>query len=141
MRLLCIGSLVLCAVSVCRAQDRVSFPWWNSPVTQDIGLSSDQNQKIRGIVHSYRDRLLDARNNVLKARGDLEDILNGATVQPNDAKPAIDRLTAANAESNRVLLEMSVQLRSVLTLDQWQQLVRRWDEMKKKRPSDTQTRP
>ncbi|HEX4170726.1 MAG TPA: periplasmic heavy metal sensor [Bryobacteraceae bacterium] len=141
MKLPYIGCLLLCVASVCRAQERVNFPWWNSPVTQEIGLSGDQSQKIRQIVHSYRNRLLDARNDVLKARGDLEDILNGPTLQPSDAKPAIDRLTAANAASNRVLLEMSVQLRSVLTLDQWRQLVRRWDDVKKKRPSDTQVPP
>jgi hypothetical protein len=34
-----------------------------------------------------------------------------------------------------------MQLRSVLTLDQWRQLVRRWDEVQRKRPRDTQVPP
>ena len=32
-------------------------------------------------------------------------------------------------------------VRSVLSLDQWRQLVRRWDEVQRKKPSDTQVPP
>ncbi len=140
-KLLSLCGVALAAAGLLLAQDHANFPWWNSPVTQEIGLSNEQSQKIHDIVHSYRNRLLDARNNVLKARGDLEDVLNSPQVDPNQAKPIIDRVASAQAASNRVLLEMSVQLRAVLTLDQWRQLVRRWDEMKKRRPNDTQTPP
>ena len=72
--------LLLAAAGMLRAQNRANFPWWNSPVTSDIGLTPDQNQKIRETVRSYRNRLLDSRNNVQKAEGDLEDIMNGPEV-------------------------------------------------------------
>lgn len=134
--LLCFG---LAASAI--AQNRASFPWWNSPVKNDLGLTSEQNQKIRQIVRSYRDRLLDARNNALKAEQDLEDMLNDQDVNTEAAKPVIERLATARANANRVFLEMSVQLRGVLTFDQWRQLVHRWDEVQKKRPSDTQAPP
>jgi Heavy-metal resistance len=123
------------------AQNRANFPWWNSPVVGDLGLSATQSQKIRQIVRSYRDRLLDARNTVNKAEGALEDLMNEPEVQPEVAKPVIERVSVARANSTRVLLEMSVQLRSVLTLDQWRQLVRRWDEVRRKKPTDTQVPP
>ena len=133
--------LLLIAAGILSAQNRANFPWWNSPVARDIGLTPDQNQKIRETVRSYRNRLLDSRNNVLKAEGDLEDIMNGPEVDPNQAKSVIDRLASARAASTRVFLEMSVQLRSILTLDQWRQLVRRWDEVQRKKPNDTQVPP
>ncbi len=133
--------LLLIAAGILNAQNRANFPWWNSPIARDIGLTPDQNHRIRETVRSYRNRLLDARNNVLKAEGDLEDIMNSPEVDPNQAKAVIDRLASARAASSRVFLEMSVQLRSVLTLDQWRQLVRRWDEMQRKKPSDTQVPP
>ena len=139
-KLLCI-LLLLTAAGMLSAQNRANFPWWNSPVTSDIGLTPDQNQKIRETVRSYRNRLLDSRNNVQKAEGDLEDIMNGPEVDPNQAKAVVDRLASARAASTRVFLEMSVQLRSILTLDQWRQLVRRWDEVQRKKPSDTQVPP
>ncbi len=133
--------LVVGAATVLPAQNRANFPWWNSPVVRDIGLSPDQNHRIRETVRSYRNRLLDARNNVLKAEGDLEDVMNSPEVDPNAAKPVIERLASARAASSRVFLEMSVRLRSVLTLDQWRQLVRRWDEVQRRKPSDTQVPP
>ncbi len=133
--------LLLSVPAVVSAQNRANFPWWNSPVKRQIGLSADQSQRINQIVHSYRDRLLDARNNALKAQGDLEEILNSAEINPSQAKTVIDRVASARAASSRVFLEMSIKLRSVLTLDQWRQLVLRWDEMQRKKPNDTQSEP
>jgi Spy/CpxP family protein refolding chaperone len=141
MKIFACTLLVLTAASFASGQNRANFPWWNSPVVRDIGLTPNQNQRIRQIVRSYRSRLLDARNNVLKAEGDLEDIMNGSEVDTTGAKSVIDRVASARANSSRVFLEMSVQLRSVLTLDQWRQLVRRWDEMQRRKPTDTQVPP
>lgn len=133
--------VMIMAAALASAQNRANFPWWNSPVVANLGLSAEQTQKIRQIVRSYRARLLDARNNVQKAEGDLEDLLNDPEISPQAAQPVIERLAQARANSSRVFLEMSVQLRSVLTLDQWRQLVRRWDEVQRKKPSDTQVPP
>ena len=135
--------LLLCGLSqVAFGQNRANFPWWNSPVVRDIGLTPDQSKKIHEIVRTYRNRLLDARNNVQKAEGDLEDILNDdAEVNAGSAKAVIERVALARATSTRVFLEMSVQLRSVLTIDQWRQLVKRWDEMQRRKPTDTQVPP
>jgi Spy/CpxP family protein refolding chaperone len=133
--------IVLLAPSLISGQNRSDFPWWNSPLRQDLGLTPAQEEQIRHIVHSYRDRLLDARNNVAKAQGDLEDLLNDQDVSLEQAKPVIERLANARANSTRVFLEMSVQLRHVLTFDQWRALVRRWDEQRKRKPSDIQTPP
>jgi hypothetical protein len=122
------------------AQIRANLPWWNSPVVNDLGLSQEQSQRIREIVRSYRSRLLDARNNANKAEQDLEDLFNDADVRLKNAEPVVERLATARAESTRVFLEMSSQIRGVLTLDQWRNLVRRSPEMQKRR-LDTQVQP
>ena len=140
-RAICVFVLATLAAVPGLAQNRANFPWWNSPVVGDLGLNAAQSQKIRQVVRSYRDRLLDARNAVQKAEGALEDLMNEPEVDPEAAKPVIERVSAARANSSRVLLEMSVQLRSVLTLDQWRQLVRRWDEVQRKKATDTQVPP
>jgi Spy/CpxP family protein refolding chaperone len=135
--------LLLGAVLPSGAQTgRVGFAWWNSPIRADLNLSHAQDEKIRKIVRSYRNRLLDARNNVQKANGDLEDLLNDETLDAAAAKPIIDRVASARANAARVSLELSIELRSVLTLDQWRTLVRKYAEMQKgKNPSDTQVTP
>lgn len=124
-----------------QAQNRANFPWWNSPVVQDLHLTEAQSQKIHQIVRSYRNRLFDARNASQKAQADLEDLLNDQSITLEQARPVIDRVASARENATRVFLEMSVQLRGVLTMDQWRILVRRWDEVQRKRPSDTQVPP
>jgi hypothetical protein len=124
---------LLVFIAAAKAQNRAEFPWWNSPVVADIGLSADQTTHIRQIVRSYRNRLLDARNNVQKAEGDLEDVMNDEHVTLDTTKPVIEKLAAARAASTRVVLEMDIELRSVLTFDQWRLLVRRWDEVRDKK--------
>jgi len=123
------------------AQNRANFPWWNSPVASDIGLSANQVTRIRQIVRSYRDRLFDARNNVQKAEAALDDIMNDGEMNAEAAKPVIERVASARANSSRVFLEMSTHIREVLTLEQWKQLVQRWDEVKGKKLSDNLITP
>jgi hypothetical protein len=137
----CVTLYLLLACCPISAQNRANFPWWNSPVVTDLGLSQAQSQKIRQIVRSYRPKLLDARNNVQKAEGDLEDLLNDPDSAPGGDEAIIKRLSDARAVSARVFLEMSVQLRRVLRVDQWRQLVKRWDEVQRKRPAETQVPP
>ena len=140
---LSIGAVLFAAIlpTAGQGQNRANFPWWNSPVVSDLGLNAEQSQKIRQIVRTYRSRLLDARNATQKAEGDLDDLLNDSDVSPEKAKPLVDRLSNARAAATHVFMEMSVQLRSVLTLDQWRILVRRWDEVQRRRNNDTQAPP
>lgn len=135
-------ALVILALAPMAAQNTTNLPWWTSPVVNDIGLSPDQTQHIRRIVRSYRDRLFDARNNANKAEADLQDILNDPNVNLTQAKPAIDRLAQARADTTRLFTSMSVEIRSVLTQEQWRKLVQRWAEVQKtKRNRDTEVAP
>jgi Spy/CpxP family protein refolding chaperone len=131
------------AIAVCALpQNSANMPWWTSDIVHDLGLTPAQTQKIHQIVRAHRDRLFDARNNVQKAEADLEDLLNDPQVTPAAAKPVIDRLAQARAESTRVFTEMSVELRSVLTIDQWRELRKRWGDVQRtKKGRDTQLPP
>jgi Spy/CpxP family protein refolding chaperone len=115
------------------AAQNPNFAWWNSEVRRDLHLSQDQERQIREIVSSYRGRLIDARASVQKAEGELQDILNGDHIDLKQAQPTIDKLAKARAEATRVFTEMSLQLRTVLTLDQWHELVERWGALKRGR--------
>lgn len=131
--------LLICLLSVsifASAQNRANFPWWNSPVAKEVGLSPAQTQRIRQIVHSYRDRLFDVRNEVQKSEAALDELMNEGDMNAEAAKPVINRVAQARANSSRVFLEMSTHIREVLTYDQWRQLVERWDEVKGKRVAD-----
>lgn len=133
-RKLCVLFLCIAGVVCAQAQDQPGTkPWWNSPLAKQLNLTPQQQQRIHSIIRSYRDRLFDARNEARKAEADLGDLLNAPSINPAQAQRVIDRLADARANSTRVFTEMSVQLRSVLTLDQWQQLVRRWPRLEQHR--------
>jgi phage terminase Nu1 subunit (DNA packaging protein) len=124
------------------AQKTANLPWWTSPVVTDLGLSQEQTHHIRLIVRSYRNRLFDARNSASKAEAELQDILNEPTVNLANARPVIDRLANARAETTRLFTSMSVELRGVLTQAQWRELIKRWSEVQRsKRSSDTEVAP
>lgn len=137
-----IYAVVLCAFAAAFGwgQNRANFPWWNSPITREI-ISPEQAQRIHQIVRAHRDRLFDARNTQQKAEAELEDLLNDPEISPDATRAVIERIALARANTSRVFLEMSAQVRSVLTLDQWRALTRRWEEMQRKKPTDTQVPP
>jgi phage terminase Nu1 subunit (DNA packaging protein) len=138
----CILLVSLAAALPLAAQNTTNLPWWTSPIVSDLGLSQEQTQKIRQIVRSYRNRLFDARNNASKAEADLQDLLNDPAVTLAAAKPDIERLAQSRAETTRVFTQMSVEVRSVLTLNQWRQVVKRWSEVQRtKRNRDTEVAP
>lgn len=141
IRRLCIPVLCVAAAALSYAQNAADMPWWTSDVVHDLGLTTAQTQKIHQIVRSYRDRLFDARNNVQKAEAALEDLMNDPDVNPAAAKPVIERLAEARANSTRVFTAMSVQLRSVLTIDQWRELRKRWTEVQRTKKGDVQLPP
>jgi Spy/CpxP family protein refolding chaperone len=123
------------------AAQNPNFAWWNSQVRRDLHLSQDQERQIREIVSSYRARLIDARAAVQKAEGNLQDILNSDHVDVKQSQPTIDKLANARAEATRVFTEMSLNLRTVLTLDQWHELVERWGALKRGRRPGAANRP
>ncbi len=136
-----LGVCLLFCSMLASAQNRAQFPWWNSPVAKEVGLSPAQTQRIRQIVHSYRDKLFDVRNEVQKAEAALDELMNENDMNAEMAKPIINRVAQARANAGRVFLEMSTRIREVLTYDQWRQLVERWDEVKGKRVPDGMITP
>ena len=116
---------------------RVYFPWWESRIARDIHLSEDQREKVREIQRKYRDRMIDLRAAVEKAEARLRDLYEMETIDPEEAQRVIDELVKNRSEMTRALAEMSLELRQVITLEQWRELqekVRRIRERRWNRP-------
>jgi Spy/CpxP family protein refolding chaperone len=117
--------LCMAALPVLAQGPGAMFQWWNSPIATDLNLTADQRQQIQSTLREYRDRVIDLRATVNKAEGELEDIFNQDQVDQRRAGEAIDRLANARAEMIRVLSQMSLRLRGVLTPEQWRELQKR----------------
>jgi hypothetical protein len=94
-------------------------------VISGLNLSDAQQKQIRTTVQEYRNRLVDLRATVEKADGDLNDVFNDTTIDQRKANDAINRLANARGELTKVLSQMTLKLRTVLTNEQWQELQRR----------------
>jgi len=101
------------------------YPWWDSPVSREIGLSEDQRARIEQVVREYRSKLIDLRAAVEKAEADLGDALNEEKFDLKRASEAADRVVKSRSELTAAFSQMSVRLRGILTVQQWRDLQRR----------------
>jgi len=104
------------------------FPWWDSPMVNGLDLTESQRTQIRSVIQEYRGRMMEARDAVQKAEGDLDQVFNDDTVDQRRGLEAIDHLTKARADMTKSVSEMSLRMRAVLTSQQWQDLQRRQRE-------------
>src|SRR5689334_3106759 len=77
------------------------FPWWDSPIVKGLDLTDAQRTEIRSVIGEYRGRMLEVRNAVRKAEGDLDAVFNEDTVDQRRGAEAIDRLTKARSDMTK----------------------------------------
>ncbi len=122
-------TLLLCVLPAAAQNPRGLFNWWDSPIARDLNLTESQRDQIRNTVRDYRGKLIDLRAAVEKAEMEVEDAFNTETLDQQRATAAIDRLANARGDMIRVFSQMSLQMRTVLTQDQWRELQRRRPRM------------
>ena len=132
MRVCILG--ILACLPLAAQMPRGAMNWWETPLTRNLNLNSDQQNTIRETVREYRSRLIDLRAATDKAEIAVEDAFNEEVVDQKKASEAIERLANARAELIRTVSQMSLKMRTVLTADQWRRLQeRRRTEMEQRR--------
>ena len=101
------------------------FPWWDRPIAKGLNLTDMQRNQIGTITGQYRKSTMDARAAVDKAEADLDAVFNEENVDPRKGADAVDRLAKARGDMTKVVSEMTLKMRMVLTPQQWQELQRR----------------
>ena len=107
------------------AQSPGMTAWWDRPVARDLGLSAEQNRKIRETVRESRPRLIQLRGAVQESEAALRAEMHEEKVDSAKAEAAIDRVVAARGELMKAVSRMSLKLRLILTAEQWQELEKR----------------
>jgi Spy/CpxP family protein refolding chaperone len=115
------------------AQPRAYFPWWEGRLSDEVNLSQEQRAKIRDVQREYRDEMIDQRADLEKAEARFADLLASEDISDAEAEAAVAELVAARGAVTRSLTEMSIELRRVLTTEQWRELQsRRGDWMERR---------
>ena len=100
--------------------------WWeNKLAVNSLNLSEAQTKQLNSIQASYVSRLTDLRAAVNKADNNLEDVFKQTPSEELKAEAAIDQYANARDNLTRALSKLSLQMRNVLTADQWQELLNR----------------
>jgi len=98
------------------------FPWWESPVSTRLNLNQDQRDSIRDVLQAYRDQMIDQRARVEKAEAAFTDAFAEEEVDEAAAREAMEELIEARGALTRSMATMSLELRQILTTEQWRRL-------------------
>jgi Spy/CpxP family protein refolding chaperone len=123
--LACVLVLPMVALAQAKGRGPEMTRWWDRPVVRDLGLSDEQDKRVRAIVRDSRDRLIQLRGAVDSAEAALSDEMRKDKVDVQKAEAAIERVIAARSELMRAITQMSLKLRLILTPAQWHELEKR----------------
>lgn len=100
------------------------YDWWNRQVTRNsLDLSEAQTKQLNSIQQAYVSTLMELNSAVTKAESNLNEVYNQEKIDELKAGVAVDQYVNARDNLTRVLSQLSLKAREVLTVEQWQQLV------------------
>ncbi|HUK24483.1 MAG TPA: periplasmic heavy metal sensor [Terriglobales bacterium] len=97
--------------------------WWkNSEITKKLQLSGAQITKLNQIFYDHRLKLIDYRASMEKEDLHLQNLLDQDQPDENQVSTQVDQVLAARGKLEREFTMMNLDLRRVLSVEQWRQL-------------------
>ncbi|SRR6266702_4089344 len=96
--------------------------WNDSEIATKIKLTDDQKQKLESTFTSYRLKLIDQRAAVEREEVKLEPLVQSDKLDEGAITKQIDALISARGQLERTTAMMGVDIRKVLSPEQWKQL-------------------
>ena len=97
--------------------------WWENPRLVDhIDLSNEQQGQIRGIVYAHARRMIDLKADVDKAGLDLANTVDQQEFDPAPVRAAFAVFQTARHKLENERFEMLLEVRQVLTYEQWRKI-------------------
>ncbi len=129
-----VWALLLTFSALAAAQlPRGFFPWWDQPIAKDLNLTDTQSRDIKIAIREYRTKLIEERAALEKAEVELQYLFNDDVVDAKKANQAIEDLANARLHLTRTFSQLFLQVRLVLTPQQWQELQKRHTEQLEQR--------
>jgi Spy/CpxP family protein refolding chaperone len=97
--------------------------WWKNPeVATRIGLSADQQKRIDDLFLQSRIQLIHKHASLQEEQLLLEPLLNASPFDQTKALAQIDKIADTRADLEKANAKMLLNIRGVLTADQWTKL-------------------
>lgn len=91
-------------------------------IAEEIGATPEQRKKIEDAFYAAHQERIDLKAKKAKSGLELKRLLHAATLDEKAVGKATDALVSAESELRRNQIELMVQLRKVLTAEQWAEL-------------------
>lgn len=115
--------------------------WWKRPaVVEGLKLSPEQQQRLEEVFTKNRRAFVDLKADVERRTIDLEDLLSSKDVEPKRVAAASDALEQARGRLGKARTMMVVEMRGILTAEQWTQVVDRRDQWRAERENEARKR-
>ena len=97
--------------------------WWLQPAIKDkLQLTLDQIEKINKIWIEHRKRIIDTRGEIEKTYLDLENLMDQAAVDKQEAYQLAERLGQLHAQQAEQRIKMTIDIRQELSVEQFDKL-------------------
>jgi Spy/CpxP family protein refolding chaperone len=97
--------------------------WWkNSELAQKLQLTDQQKQQLDKVFYDHRMKLIDFQADLEKQDLKLQTLLDEDTPNESQVSTQVDQELAAKSKLEREFTMMNLDLRKVLTVDQWRKL-------------------
>jgi Spy/CpxP family protein refolding chaperone len=99
-------------------------PWWtNASVVRRLGLTADQRRKVEAIFEQHRQTLAQSKADLEKEEASLAAMLDAEPLDSQKLSAEIDKIIKARGEMERTTSNMTLEMRQVLTREQWADLL------------------
>jgi periplasmic protein CpxP/Spy len=119
-----VGILLTASVAVAQIlPGGLGSHWWRSPqMVEKLGLTPEQQKKMDDAFLLSRLKLIDLTASLDKEEAILEPLVSAERPDAEKIRAQIDRIAQARAELEKANSNMLLELRLLLTPDQWKRL-------------------
>lgn len=111
--------------------------WWKRPAVVDaLKLSVEQQERLDEVFLKNRRAFVDLKADVDRRTIDLEDLLSARDVDPKKVGAASEALEQARGRLGKARTMMVVEMRGILTEEQWKKIADRRDQWRLEREKE-----
>lgn len=114
---------------------RIPMAWWkDSHLSQQLNLTDTQKAKLEQTFTEHKIQLIDLRATLEKEETRLQPLIESDRLDESQVSAQLDKVIAARGQLEKATAMMSLDMRKILTQDQWKKLQAVQSQMPTPRP-------
>lgn len=137
--ILAVASVLLLAAPFADAQQMPPGKWWRRPeIVRALDLTKEQQERLDAVFRAKADELIDTKAEIEKLHVSLRGELERSDLRRGEIQKIAERLNDARGRLFASELMMLVDMRAVLTENQWERMRTHIDRVQEERRENRQ---